>query len=230
MTKRTAVVVWAAVFMVINLVCWGIWSSEVRGEGQPDGDLSSIRVEKIAVMPFFKGKYGGSITENLECSVCQFTYDQSALDPDADYILSLLVQEELAIRFGDRAVPFALSREVFEKIPKDDSTDTIQNLAKRLGPALNANLIVAGNVWKYKERVGSPGAIQSPASVGFAVYLIEPAGGKLLWKSTFSETQKSLFENVLNAKAFFNTGGNWLTARELAQYGVGEVFKEFPLR
>ena len=228
MSKKMTIMVLTAMFMVMNALVNGCSSSTVIE--QPDAKLSSIRIEKIAVMPFFKGKYGGSITQNLECKVCQFAYDQDALGPYADYILSRITQETLEKRYGDKVVPYNRSSDVFDKIPKDDLNDTIQSLSQKLGHALNANLIIAGNVWKYRDRVGGPGGVQRPASVGFAVYLIDPASGKLLWKSVFSETQKSLFENVLGARAFFDTGAKWLTANELAQYGISEIFKEFPVQ
>jgi hypothetical protein len=72
-------------------------------------------------------------------------------------------------------------------------------------------------------------AAETPASVGFAVYLIEVASGKMLWSDAFSETQRSLSENILQAKGFFEMGGKWLTADELALYGVKDMFKRFPL-
>jgi len=228
MPKKMTIMVLTAMFVVMNALFMGALSSTVMG--QSDRELSSIRVERIAVMPFFKGKYGGAINDNLDCKVCQFFYDQDALDPHADFILSRMTQETLEKRYGDKVVPYTNARDAFDKIPKDELNDTIQSLAQKLGPALNANLIIAGNAWKYRERVGGPGGVQSPASVGFAVYLIDPAGGKQLWNAVFAETQKTLFENVLNARAFFDTGAKWLTAKELAQYGISELFKKFPLQ
>jgi len=127
-------------------------------------------------------------------------------------------------------VPLKTSTDAYNQIPKDDLNDTIQSLAQKLGRELNANLILTGNVWRYKDRVGGSRGVRSPSSVAFAIYLIDVASGKLLWKSAFSETQKSLSENVLEARSFFKKGAKWLSASELAQYGVNEVFEKFPLR
>ena len=70
--------------------------------------------------------------------------------------------------------------------------------------------------------------MKRPAAVSFAVYLIDVASGKMLWKAKFEETQRSLSENVLNTETFFKRKDEWLTAYELARFGVIEVFKTFP--
>ena len=196
---------------------------------QSETDASSARVIKIGVMPFYTGKYGGVITSNLSCNVCQLVYDPNGLDPDAVYYLANFTQDVLKERFGRKVVPLKESLDTYREMPKDDIKDTIQTRAQMLGGKLNANLIVAGNVWRYKDKVGGSRGVQSPSSVAFAIYLIEVSSGKLLWKSAFSETQKSLSENVLEARSFFKRGAKWLTANELAQFGVKELFEKFPL-
>jgi len=52
--------------------------------------------------------------------------------------------------------------------------------------------------------------------------------GALLWSDSFSETQRSLSENLMVAKEFFEMGMRWLTADQLALYGVKELLKKFP--
>ena len=77
-------------------------------------------------------------------------------------------------------------------------------------------------------RVGGGAAIESPASVAFYVYLIDTAYGKTIWKATFERTQRSLSENMGDIRAFFKTGAKWLTADQLARFGVNEAFKKYP--
>jgi hypothetical protein len=88
--------------------------------------------------------------------------------------------------------------------------------------------MAVGSVWKYRDRVGGDRAASSPASVAFALHLVEVPTGKILWSKSFVQTQRSLSENILNAKAFFDQGAKWLTADELASYGVKELLKDFP--
>jgi len=142
MLKKKTILILTAMFVVMSALSNGTLSSTVMG--QSDTELSSIRIEKIAVMPFFKGKYGGTITQNLDCNVCQFAYDLDALDPYADYILSRMIQETLEKRYGDKVVPYKRSSDVFDKIPKDDLKDTIQSLAQKLGPGLTKRALGPG--------------------------------------------------------------------------------------
>ncbi|UCD72191.1 MAG: hypothetical protein JSW70_04125 [Syntrophobacterales bacterium] len=86
--------------------------------------------------------------------------------------------------------------------------------------------MVAGTVWRYEERIGGAMGAFSPASVAFVVYPIDVPSGKMLWRAKFDETQRSLFENVLDSWAFLKKGAKWLSADELARYGVREVFKK----
>jgi curli biogenesis system outer membrane secretion channel CsgG len=101
-------------------------------------------------------------------------------------------------------------------------------LAQRLGKALSANAMIVGSVWKYRDRRGGTRAVESPASVAFAVHLVDVETGSVLWSKDFAETQRSLSENILKAPAFFARGAKWLTADELARFGMEEIFKAFP--
>jgi hypothetical protein len=150
------------------------------------------------------------------------------LAPDSDFILTQYTQKALQKRLGEKVITLEQSVETYERVPRDDIKDSPRSLAKKLGEALNADHIIVGNVWKYRDRVGGSRAISEPASVAFAIYIIEVDSGKLLWKEVFSETQRPLSENTLRAKSFFERGSKWLSANELASFGVTEIFQKFP--
>ena len=151
-------------------------------------------------------------------------------DPEGDQVLTRYVHRALGDRFRDKVIPLLDCFKVYDQISGVNTNDTPRMLAVKMGEILGTNLVMAGNVWRYKERVGGSYGVDSPASVAFAVHLIHVASGKPLWSAKFEETQKSLSENLLSAKAFFERKGKWLTVNELAQYGVNEIFKKFPLR
>jgi len=65
--------------------------------------------------------------------------------------------------------------------------------------------------------------------VAFDMYLIEVSGAKTVWKKRFDETQRPLTEDIRGVKGLIKKGARWLSADELARYGVEEVFKRFPL-
>ena len=187
-----------------------------------------FKVERIGVIPFFKGSYGSDITSSLICPVCDLTFDPGNLTPDCDRVLTDLVQDVLQVHYGEKLVPLAEVKKTYRETPKDEYRDTPLVLAQRVGRALSANAMIVGTVWKYRDRMGGTRAVESPASVAFAVYLIDVETGSVAWRKDFAETQRSLFENLLQAQSFFDKGGKWLTADELAQFGVKEIFKAFP--
>jgi hypothetical protein len=227
MEKRTIIIL---TLLAGRLILEPLFDDNIPRPGlaQQETGPSWGSVEKIGVMPFIKGKYGAEIDESLSCTVCLLLNHPKDLAPDSDFILTFNTQQALQERLGEKVIPLEQSADAYERIPRDDLKDSPRSLAQKLGQALNADLMIVGTVWKYRERVGGSRAISEPASVGFAIYMIEVTSGKLLWKEVFSETQRPLSENTLKARAFFERGSKWLSANELASFGVNEIFQKFP--
>lgn len=213
----------------IVLMCFFLSFSTLfsHAESQQPG-VPTLRKEKIAVMPFLKGRYGSDINASIKCPVCELSFLSDELTPDCDRTITRYAQETLEMQHEERVVPFAEVEMAYAQMPKDSANDTPITLAQGLGRRLNAHYVLLGTVWRYKERQGGARGVQSPASVAFAVFLISVAEGKLLWEETFAETQRSLSENVLQARTFFERGAKWLTADELARFGMDEILKDFP--
>lgn len=93
-------------------------------------------------------------------------------------------------------------------------------VAKRL----NADAALIGQVLVFQERVGSRLGANPPASVGFEVKAVAP-DGIVLWVGNYYERQRPMTEDFMG---FVQRWGAFVTAEELAQYGVHEVLKEFP--
>ena len=195
---------------------------------QPQTGLSAENVKKIGVLLFVKGKCDTATEENLNCPLGRFAFNPENIAPDSDYMITNYVQEILQKRMGEKVIPLKKAMNAYIEMPKNEFSDTPRALAQTLGQVLGADLMVAGFVLRYKKRIGSAMAISEPASVGFAAYLLNVANGRMLWSASFSETQHSLSENILDARAFFKRGAKWLTADELARYGVNKIFEKFP--
>lgn len=191
--------------------------------------LKEVHLEKIGVLPFFIGRHPTNLRETMNCRLCRLSFDPANVSAGADSTLTHYVQQAMENRYEKQVVPQPEVRKAYGRIPKDEDNDTPMSLATRVGEAVEADHMVLGTVWKYKERVGSAAGTSSPASVAFDLYLVDVPSGKLLWTGSFDETQRSLSENVLDLKAFFSRGAKWLSANELAKYGTNEIIKEFPL-
>jgi hypothetical protein len=75
----------------------------------------------------------------------------------------------------------------------------------------------------YQERVGSRLGAHPPAIVGFQAKVIA-VDGQVLWVGEYYERQRPMTEDLLG----FLQRWSFVTAAELAEYGVEEVLKEFP--
>jgi hypothetical protein len=89
---------------------------------------------------------------------------------------------------------------------------------------LKADAALMGYVSMYQERVGSRLGADPAASVGFDVKMVA-ADGRVLWIGQYYERQRPLTEDFVG---FVKRYGVFVTAEELAEYGVEEVLKEFP--
>jgi hypothetical protein len=191
-------------------------------------DVPAIRIERMAVIPFFKGTHASATQESLNCPVYLLSPGGEPLEPEADQLLTGLVQKALEKRYGYRVVPLDNVLTAYRAIPKDEAKDTPLSLSQKTGKALEANVALVGFLGRFRERVGGSMGVESPASVAFHLNLIDVDSGKLLWKASFSETQRSLSENLLDAPTFFKRGAKWLTAGELARNGIDETLRKYP--
>jgi hypothetical protein len=99
-----------------------------------------------------------------------------------------------------------------------------ESTAAALAKTLKTDAVLIGQVLVYQERIGGRLGANPPAAVGFEVKAVA-ADGQVLWVGNYYERQKPMTQDFLG---FIHHGGVFVTADELAQYGVDEVLKEFP--
>ena len=191
-----------------------------------------IRVDSIAVVPFFKGKdieqINDPMNKTLSCPLVGLCFNEDSFKPGSEKKVERFVNELLAKKFQERLVPFEEVIRTYEGLSIDPKKDTPRLVAQKLGRALRIEYVLVGAVWRYTDRIGENGTTKIPASVAFVLYLVQVETGDRLWKKAFDKTQKTLTENVLDAKGFFQQGARWLTADELARFGVKKILTDFP--
>lgn len=194
-----------------------------------DEEFKSEKPKKIAVIPFYKGKNPGPVKDDLKCEVCKLVYTPEEIAENADVRLTRFLREALSTFQNIDIIPEEKVHKKLDIHPMDPLLDTPYSISLRVGRETEAEGVLVGTISRYKERKGSAAGSTSPASVVFSLFLIRVRDGKILWKADFGETQRSLLENLLDISTFFKRGGRWLTADELASYGVREVLKTLPL-
>jgi hypothetical protein len=98
-----------------------------------------------------------------------------------------------------------------------------EKVAVAVAKRLKVDAVLIGLVSMYQERVGSRLGANPPATVGFQAKVIA-VDGQVLWAGGYYERQRPMTEDLLG----FLQRWSFVTAAELAEYGVDGVLKEFP--
>jgi hypothetical protein len=173
-------------------------------------------LKRIAVLPF---SHGDTMRYNAEAGGT-----------------SPAIAAELVARF----ITEALAKRGIQVIPASDlstalraqgmkPTDINPRTAAELAAAkFGATAIMIGQVSRYRERQGERFGSTGAASVAFNVTIYATDPVQRIWSAQFDETQRALFENIVNAKRYPGGGTRWLTAAELAQWGADSAVDTLP--
>ena len=96
------------------------------------------------------------------------------------------------------------------------------------GRKAKTDLVLAGYIFRFKQRTGTRYTVQTPASVAFGIHLISVADGSSLWSGHYDETQRSLSEDLFRLKIFLRRKWKWITAEEMAISALDELLETFP--
>ena len=99
-----------------------------------------------------------------------------------------------------------------------------QSQAVTVAKQLKADASLIGQVRVYRERVGGRFGASPPATVGFEAKVIA-SDGQVLWEGNYYEKQRPMTEDLMG---FIQRRGVFVTAEELAAYGVEHMLNEFP--
>lgn len=171
------------------------------------------KVPCIVVMPV-------ATRVNAEPSI---TYKRAAvLESGAAYMDSVIADQLV----GKNNIRILSSRQLTSLIPQD----SIEQLAllKKIGSELKCTAVLETTLMSYRQRVGGSYGVDAPASVSFSFRLFDTRDGKVLWTSTFKETQQTVMSNIMKLGAGESRGFKWLTVEELVELGITERIKECP--
>ncbi len=150
---------------------------------------------------------------------------ENVVDWLTDQLFEMLAQDK-----GRHLVPPGQAQGVAESIMHSDTKLGIHPLEmiQDVGKAFGADAVLIGQLYRWQDRVGTDYGVETPASIAFDVSLVRPSDGAILWRGNYDKTQKSLFENLFDLKTYVRSGGRWLTARELAGFGLERLLAEMP--
>jgi hypothetical protein len=193
---------------------------------QPGG---KIPPGSIAVLPFQQMISEDASAKAARCPLCGSILRTEKFPPGAEKIVEdiflgrLKNRGKLSLIEPDRTGAF------FDRISAESLKKPLPEILKKVGSELQAESIIIGYVYRFKERTGYAYSAEKPASVAFDIHLVRVNDGTVIWKGIFDETQKSLMENMFQIGSFFQGGGQWLTAKELATEGIDALMENFPV-
>jgi hypothetical protein len=212
------------IFILISLTLWGCtpFDSIVS---KSSGDLD---FKRVAVVPFQKVD-----REDINIKYTRhplpagsFRIDQPDGAPEKE--VEKLFLEQLQQYPQIQIYPTEKVGGSFVSNAGESFKTTVPDVLLKVGKELQADAIVVGYLYRWRQLKGAAYGAEKPASVAFDVQLFRASDGSLLWRGLFDHTQTSLMENMSQISFFFKEGSKWLTAEELAKLGMGEVMKSFP--
>jgi hypothetical protein len=142
---------------------------------------------------------------------------------DAGDIVTQLLWSRLKARQGITVLsPNEVGKALASLEPSRSSAS--QSPAVVAAKRFKADASLIGQVRVYQERNGGRFGASPPATVGFEAKVIA-ADGQVLWEGNYYEKQRPMTEDLMG---FIQRRGVFVTAEELAAYGVEHMLNEFP--
>ena len=204
-------------------------SCHYRDETSVTASERKIIFDRIAVVPFQQIAPEGTEGGAVRCPLCGMTFNAVRAPGNPEKILETLFLEELNknkpkfhLLDGERVAA------VFRRVSTNSLKAPLRQVLQDVGSELGAEAVVAGYVYRFRERKGVAYAVEQPASVTFEIHLLRVSDGALVWRGAFDKTQSSLMEDLFQISSFYRGKGRWVTAKELMGEGLEQILKTFP--
>ncbi|MEA1935680.1 MAG: hypothetical protein U9M96_02525 [Thermodesulfobacteriota bacterium] len=185
-------------------------------------------MSRIAVIPFQIVIPEDASAKTIRCPLSGTIFRTCKSSEGAEKVVEKIFLRKLKDCRQFILIPTDRAGGVYRRISINSLKVTPLAILRKVGKELDADGVVAGYVYRYRERKGYPYSAEKPASVAFGIYLIRVSDGTLVWRGVFDRTQRTLLENILQVSSFFKQGGRWITAEELSKVGIDEILKTFP--
>jgi hypothetical protein len=209
----------------IAALCWSCAAPQ-GGENQPKA--FSPKIESIVVFGFRSAvPVGESPVMVFNPFSSSLHYAEPVSQALADKLTASLFSKLTAKRDYRFISPGEAAAEA-ASLGFSDATMIDLEMCQKIGRYLSADAVMAGYIYRWRERKGAEYGVDVPASVAFDLYLLRVADKAVLWRGVFDKTQQSLAENVLDYQTFLKARGRWMSALELAELGLDSLIEQFP--
>ncbi len=202
-----------------------------RPKDIPRRDIEPLKPGRIVVLGFYAAVRPGGQPRMIRDPLSGAVFISEPVPYSVVTLMNGMLMSRLAEREKYEFVRPGEARGVIAGLAEDDKVlaDNALTVMREVGKKLNAESVIVGHIYRWRERRGSNYAVESPASVAFDLHLVQGESGEVLWSGAFDKEQWALSESVFDYRTFFHSKGKWMTAQELASLGLIEMMKNIPL-
>ncbi len=210
--------------LLVTLILPACKSAAVKAETLS----SNEKLEKLLVLRFknineFCGK-----DNNVRCRLCGSIFLTGDVGEDADVMLASNLFSML-----EKHTDYKIIHSDKDEFPADDfkacfeDANAVIDRIAEIGKSAGADAVFLGQIYRFKQRIGTNYGVDSPASVAFDLHLISVSGRRIIWSGHVDETQRPLSENLFEIGAFIKRGGKWVVAEDLAIPALEDILHIF---
>ena len=196
---------------------------------QGDENITVVTKTRLAVIPFMALEPENSASTTVRCPLCGHVNSGGAVAQGAQTNLEEIFISKLRELKNVEIIAPERAAGVYRRISSSTLKGSMLEAVQQTGRELAADVVVAGFVYRCRERVGYSYSAKTPASVSFEIHLISVKDGSSLWRGIFDRTQKSLMEDLFLKSSFFKGGAKWVIAREFTRLGDDDDVETFPV-
>jgi len=218
-----------AVLLILTVVCLCVVACVSRSQAPSAEAPQVLNIKTLLIVPFNIASERYEVGTTVRCSMCGAVFLTGPVALGADSYMTEEILTFLKAETPYTLIPAGVGEGARSKIVSESVLIPKRDLLLETGRKLEADAVVSGTIFRFRQRIGTKFSVDTPASVAFSIYLLRVADGRLIWDGHFDETQQPLSENLFKLSSFVKRGGAWLTAEELAGFGFNKVMASFPV-
>lgn len=195
----------------------------------PQEKIQPVRINKLVVLGFRPAMSQGREPGMIRSPFSGAVFMAQPVEGDVADMLTSRLFDRIQQNERYELIGPNQAKGVFASIVSSDQGISDREVFGKIGRSFSADAVIAGYVYRWREREGTNYSVRQPASVAFDLYLIEPKEGAIMWGGKYDKTQQSLTENILDVGTFLKGKGKWMTASELADVGLTEILDKSSL-
>ena len=214
-------------FIAALLMNWGCYSEDVYVS---DRISLEAGIKKVVVVGFRAALSPGDEPDMVRDPLSGSTYMAAPVGQKVINKMTDLLFDKLKAAEMYELVSPGQAAGVISSIIDSNSNlgmDTVK-LIQQLGKSFDADAVLIGYIYRWREREGGDYAVSEPASAAFELHFISPVDGSTIWRGKFDKTQQALSENLLDFETFRKSGGKWMTVEKLATVGLLDMMDKMP--